>query len=590
MRRPLQALLPDSNASAGWRQFRPHGSSAIDAHQGLAQPFPYHSALAVTSLQQRQVARGDAGANQGKNMTEHKKAYLVGGGIGSLSAAAFMIRDGGMAGKNITILEAMPIAGGSLDGGGNPEDGYTLRGGRMLTTDNYECTWDLFRTIPSLGTPGQSVYDETVAFNEKNIPHSQARLVDRNRFKIDVTSMGFSMQDRLELLKLSEADEETLGTSCITDWLSPEFFETRFWFMWATTFAFQPWHSAVEFKRYLHRFMMEFSRIETLAGVKRTVYNQFDSLVRPLTSWLQAQGVNVVMNCTVTDFDLKTEGGKIAVTGIHCNRSGKQDLVNVAEGDLVFFQNGSMTDASSHGSMSSAPAQLTKQDSGGWTLWEKLAASHPEFGNPAAFNSSIPESYWASFTVTLKDTAFFDKMEKFTTNRAGTGGLVTFRDSNWLMSVVLAHQPHFAGQPEGVQVFWGYALHPDRIGNFVAKPMSECSGADILQELCGHLNFDQTTVANAICIPCRMPYITSMFMPRAASDRPLPVPRNSKNLAFVSQFVEIADDVVFTVEYSVRAAQMAVYELLKIDRQVPAIHQHDKSPRVKMDAVIKAFK
>ncbi len=522
-------------------------------------------------------------------MNNSIKAYLVGSGIGNLSAAAFMIRDAGIPGSNVTIFEAMPAPGGSLDGGGNPEDGYTLRGGRMLTTDNYECTWDLFKTIPSLSTPGQSVYEETIAFNKQNIPHSLARLVDRNRFKVDVKSMGFSMEDRMELLKLSEADEARLGASCITDWLSPDFFKTTFWYMWATTFAFQPWHSALEFKRYLHRFMLEFSRIETLAGVKRTVYNQFDSLVRPLVSWLQAQGVKVVMNCTVTDFDLKTGDEKVAVTGIHCNRNGSHELVTVAAGDLVFFQNASMTDASSYGSMTGAPARRTKQDSGGWALWEKLAAGRPEFGNPAAFNSSIPESNWESFTVTLKDTTFFDRMEKFTGNRAGTGGLVTFKDSNWFMSVVLAHQPHFSGQPEGVQVFWGYALHPDRIGNFVAKPMSECGGTEILQELCGHLNFDLETVAAANCIPCRMPYITSMFMPRAPGDRPLPVPRNSGNLAFISQFVEICDDVVFTVEYSVRAAQMAVYELLKIEREVPPVHRYDTSLKVKLDAVIKTF-
>jgi len=210
-------------------------------------------------------------------------------------------------------------------------------------------------------------------------------------------------------------------------------------------------------------------------------------------------------------------------------------------------------------------------------------------GNPAAFNSSIPESYWASFTVTLRDPAFFDKMEQFTGNRAGTGGLVTFKDSNWFMSVVLAHQPHFIDQPEGTQVFWGYALHPDRIGDFVAKPMAECTGAEILKELCGHLNFDQSVMASATCIPCRMPYITSMFMPRALSDRPLPVPRNAKNLAFVSQFVEIADDVVFTVEYSVRAAQMAVYELLSVEREVPPITPHDASLKVKFDALLKAL-
>ncbi len=128
-------------------------------------------------------------------------------------------------------------------------------------------------------------------------------------------------------------------------------------------------------------------------------------------------------------------------------KSGKSETIKIEDGDLVFFQNGSMTDASSFGSMTDAPKHLTKKESGGWTLWEKIAEGRPEFGNPSAFNSSIPESYWESFTVTLKDTAFFDRMEAFSGNKAGTGGLVTFKDSNWLMSVVLAHQPHFADQP-----------------------------------------------------------------------------------------------------------------------------------------------
>ena len=520
----------------------------------------------------------------------NRKAYMVGGGIGGLAAAAFMIRDAGVPGRNITIFESLPTLGGSLDGGGDAQRGYTLRGGRMLTTDNYECTWDLFKTIPSLEDTDRSVFEETVFFNERHPSHSQARLVDRNRFRVDVKSMGFSLQDRLELLKLAEADEETLGDSAITDWLSPEFFETKFWFMWATTFAFQPWHSAVEFKRYLHRFMMEFSRIETLAGVKRTVYNQYDSFVRPLAAWLRDQGVQFTPDCRVTDIDLDPVAPGHRVCALHCESGGVATVIPVDARDLVFFTNGSMTDASSFGSMESAPEKLTKKHSEGWTLWEMLAARRPEFGNPAAFNSNIAQSWWESFTVTLKDSAFFDQMERFSGNRAGSGGLVTFKDSRWLMSVVLAHQPHFGGQPESVQVFWGYALHPDRIGDFVAKPMADCTGEEILRELCGHLNFDfDEAFAHANCIPCRMPYITSMFMPRKKSDRPLPVPPGSVNLAFVSQFVEIADDVVFTVEYSVRAAQQAVYQLLKVDRTVPPVTPHDHAFKVRLDALVKAF-
>jgi oleate hydratase len=523
-------------------------------------------------------------------MNSDTKAFFVGGGIGSMAAAAFLIRDSSFAGKNISILEASDLLGGSLDGAGDSEKGYSLRGGRMLTTDNYECTWDLYKSIPSLSNKGKTVFEETVEFNQKHKPHSMARLVDNRRARVPVSSMGFSMQDRVELLKLANAGEDELGADRITDWLSPAFFETEFWYMWVTTFAFQPWHSAVEFKRYLHRFMLEFSRIETLAGVKRTIYNQYDSLVLPLKAWLMAAGVNLLTGCRVTDLDHHTDNGKFSVTGIRYQRNGESETITVDERDFVFMQNASMTDASSLGSMTSAPPKLTKTDSGGWTLWEKLAAGRPDFGNPAAFNSSIAQSCWESFTVTLKNPDFFDMMEQFSGNEAGTGGLVTFKDSNWLMSIVLAHQPHFANQPANIQVFWGYSLFPDRIGNFVAKPMADCNGAEILQELCGHMRFDPETVATANCIPCRMPYITSMFMPRVRSDRPLPVPPGTRNFAFISQFVEIPDDVVFTVEYSVRAAQMAVYQLLGIDRQVPPITPNDKSIRTQFEALIKAFK
>ena len=86
-----------------------------------------------------------------------------------------------------------------------------------------------------------------------------------------------------------------------------------------------------------------------------------------------------------------------------------------------------------------------------------------------------------------------------------------------------------------------------------------------------------------------MPYLTSMFMPRLPGDRPLPVPPGSKNFAFISQFVEVPEDVVFTVEYSVRAAQMAVYQLLEIDLPIPPVTRHDQSLHAQFDALVKSL-
>jgi oleate hydratase len=519
------------------------------------------------------------------------KAHFIGGGIGSLAGAAFLIRDAQWNGADIAIYEARLPYGGSLDGARLADGSYSLRGGRMLTTDHYECMWGLLDKIPSSTDPAKSIREETVGFNREHPANSQARLVDANRHKVDVSSMGFSMQDRLELVRLTEASEEKLGVSRITDWLSPEFFKTNFWWMWQTTFAFQPWHSAVEFKRYLHRFMNEFPRIATLAGVKRTVYNQADSIVAPLLKWLDSRGVRFIGGARVTDMEFARDAasGKERVTALTLEQAREVSRMEVGEGDLVFFQNGSMTDASSLGSHSSAPPRQTKADSRGWALWEKIAAGRPEFGKPAVFNSSIPESFWESFTVTCRTPQFFDAMQACTGNEAGVGGLVTFKDSNWLMSVVLYHQPHFPDQKPEEAVFWGYALHPDRIGNFVAKPMSDCTGAEILRELAGHLNFDLDVFDRASCVPCRMPYITSMFMPRALTDRPVPAPKSVTNLSFISQFVEIPDDVVFTVEYSVRAAQIAVYARTGLDLPIPPITRHDKSLKVMIDSLAKAF-
>jgi oleate hydratase len=508
-----------------------------------------------------------------------------------LAAAAFMVRDGGVRGQNILIFESDEGLGGTLDASGDSVSGYSMRGGRMFVTDHCECTWDLFKTIPSMNDQTKSVYQETVEFNEKHQSRARARLVDRDRAILPVISMGFSIRDREELLKLVHVDETMIGKTRITDWLGPAFFETNFWFMWSTTFAFQPWHSAVEFRRHLRRFMLEFSRCDTLAGVKRTVYNQYDSLVRPLKAWLDGHGVQFLPDCCVTDLDHRYEDGRFLVSGIRYLHGGTPKTLSVERKDLVFVENGAMVDASSVGSMVMPPQALTKSSGGAWTLWEKLAVVNPaEFGDPRVFCSCIAQSAWSSFTVTLQDPAFFDAMTEFSGNDPGTGGFVTFKDSHWLVSIVLPHQPHFRNQAPGTQVFFGYSLFGDRIGNYVAKSMADCNGAEILKELCGHLRFDMGLMKTANCIPCRMPYVTSQFMPRLPNDRPLPVPAISTNLAFIGQFVEIAEECVFTVEYSLRAAQISVYQLLGLRKTVSPTTQHDSYLRTEFDALLKSFK
>jgi oleate hydratase len=508
-----------------------------------------------------------------------RKAYLVGGGIASLASAAYLIRDGGIPGENISILEATDVLGGSLDGEGSAERPYVLRGGRMFTDEAYTCMFDLLSFIPSLTAPGKTVKEEMHDFNIRIKSHSLSRLVTNGQ-RIDASVIGFSNRDRLDLMAIMATSEESLGAKRIEDVFQPSFFKTNFWYMWCTTFAFLPWHSAVELKRYLLRFIQEFPRIHTLGGVKRTPYNQYDSIVRPVSEWLRARGVKFAMGVKVTGLDFKYGPEGRGVERIHYVQNGTRQEIDVASDDLVFVTNGSMTAASSLGSMTS-PAKLgRKEDDASWALWDALAKESSDFGRPAVFFDHVNETKWMSFTATLRDPTFFNRMEQFTGNTAGTGGLVTLTDSNWLMSVVLPYQPYFINQPKDVYVFWGDGLYPEEEGNFVKKKMSDCTGEEILTELWRHLRFDDDIPAmmkTATCIPCMMPFITSQFMPRVKGDRPLVRPVGTTNIAFIGQYCEIPDDVVFTVEYSVRSAQTAVYGLLDLDKAVSPLYkaQHD---------------
>ena len=526
------------------------------------------------------IANAGPVAQRMQSGEEAPKAYLVGGGIASIAAAAFLIRDGDVLGRDITIIEESDVIGGSLDGSGTPAKGYVLRGGRMFES-KYVCTFELFSSIPAL-TGNQTVTQEIFAWNETLKTSSKSRLM-RDGHREDAPKFGLSESQILTIERLAIEPEAMLGRTRILDQFDPDFFKTDFWLMWCTTFAFQPWHSAIEFKRYLVRFAHMVGGFNRLQGIMRTVYNQYNSLVRPLRKWLDERGVVFAMNTTVTNLVMLDTAGVKTVDQIVFERSGESGQIAVRPVDRVFVTLGSMTEGSSLGSMDAAPLAKGKAAGGAWTLWETIAAGRAEFGNPGVFSNHADQSKWVSFTTTMRDPTLLRIVRDLTGNVPGEGGLITFPQSNWLASIVIPHQPHFIGQPEDVSVLWGYGLFVDKPGDFVKKPMSACSGREIMTEALGHLRVQseaETILSSAICIPCMMPFITSQFMPRKKGDRPDVIPKGSKNLAFIGQFCELPEDVVFTVEYSIRSAQTAVYELLKLNRKPPPVYHGKFDPRV----------
>jgi oleate hydratase len=512
--------------------------------------------------------------------------YFVGSGIASLAGAAYLIRDAKVSGTDIVLFEESQQFGGALDAHGDATAGYYMSGSRMFE-HKYNCTFDLLGSIPSLSDPGISVTAETDRAEEQLPWYNRARLVDRDHRITDFADLGFHERDRLDLMALMAMPEKLLDGKRITDRFSEHFFETNFWYEWCTLFAFQRWHSAIEFKRYLLRFIHHFATIDTQEGVYRTRYNQYDSIATPLVAWLRNRGVTIRLGTRVTDIRF-ADDGRITATSIECLEAGVGRSIPLGATDCVFITNGSMTADKAFGSMTT-PAVLDRSGrSGAWQLWHTLAKGRPQFGNPAVFDGHVDESVWESFTVTDRDPTFLRIMQAFSGSAPGTGGLMTFKDSSWLLTLSIFGQPFFANAPAGVSVWWGYGLRNSTPGDFVKKTMAECTGAEILHEVLGQLGFAEhapAIIASSNVIPCMMPYITSQFLVRRAGDRPDVVPEDSTNLAFIGQYSEQPNDVVFTVEYSIRSAQHAVYTLLHLDCKPTPFYKGAHDPHVLFDAL-----
>jgi oleate hydratase len=125
--------------------------------------------------------------------------YLVGGGIASLAAAAFFIRDGTIPGPNITILEESAKIGGSLDASGTPGSGYIMRGGRMIES-KYLCTYDLFSPIPTLDG-SKTVTQEIFEWNETIKTSSKSRIFRDGR-SVSAPKFGLSEKHILTIERL----------------------------------------------------------------------------------------------------------------------------------------------------------------------------------------------------------------------------------------------------------------------------------------------------------------------------------------------------------------------------------------------------
>ena len=274
---------------------------------------------------------------------DNKSAYIVGSGLAALTAACYLVRDGQMKGEHVHVLEKGDLPGGACDGYKFENLGYVMRGGREMD-NHFEVMWDLFRSIPSIETEGVSVLDEYYWLNKEDPNYSLCRATV-NRGQDAHTDGKFDISDKgaMEIMKLFFTPNEQLQDKKITDFFDDEVLNSNFWLYWRTMFAFENWHSALEMKLYIQRYIHHIGGLPDFTALRFTKYNQYESMILPMVKYLESHNVQFHYGVQVAnvEFDCSDPAHKLAKR-IDVIRDGKKEAIDLTENDLVFITNGGL--------------------------------------------------------------------------------------------------------------------------------------------------------------------------------------------------------------------------------------------------------
>ena len=296
---------------------------------------------------------------------ENKSAYLVGSGLASLSAALFLVRDAQMPGERIHILEELELPGAVSTVSSIIPWLYHARG----TGDGESFRVSVGFVPVGTFTGGEGRFGaRRILLAEQGRPqlfqdegHDEPRQVGPYRRQVHPDGQAAE-----EIARLFLTSEEELNDKRISDVFSEEFFQSNFWLYWRTMFAFEEWHSAMEMRRYIARFIHHIGGLPDLSALKFTRYNQYESLVMPLVKHLESKGVRFEYGVQVKNVIVSKAGGKKTATKIVYEKGGREGEINLTENDLVFVTNGSITENSTYGDQNTVPV-LDASLGGSWS-------------------------------------------------------------------------------------------------------------------------------------------------------------------------------------------------------------------------------
>lgn len=496
--------------------------------------------------------RNDAKLLEEKTKTlTQKNAYITGGGISALASALYLVRDCGMMPANVHIFTT------GTPNTGSERTGYICRRGKLINTKDSLNFFDLVSDVSSLDIPDLTVCDEILNIYRSTPISRSITLIDKDNNVTDISKLRLSRQHAHAITSLIEAKENTLGAVPLCDVLPQDFFLSSFWKVISAAYGFNTTSSAYELVRCIEHID------SLLAGTIPSEFDRYDEIILPLTAHLKKIGVDVRESAYVTDIDF--EGGRADAIHFVDNAVRKTHYMN--DGDIVIMPTDNMGRCESVGSFNEPAPDMYVSD---YDLWYNLSKKSDAFKDPSDFFNEMNGAHTEEFTVTLSNRLLPELIDKVTCGALGSDGVIVLDNSSWKMTICAIPSTHFKNQSEDVTVLWGTASEYSNLGEKSGKPMTCCSGAEILYELVSCLNLDEVwddireTVINVI--PCHKKYGNAVLSP--VDSKLEIIPTGISNLAVSGDFAQSDNDTVLSEEYSVTTARKAVYKLMKTNRKM----------------------
>lgn len=494
--------------------------------------------------------RGNAPEEE-KELIKDVNAYITGGGLSALAAALYLARDCNLTPSNIHLLTNVRYDRGS------EETGYVCHRGRLISENKSLNLFDLLNDVKSLDIPDLTVCDEILNIFSANPRMRNISFIDEDKNVTDISSIRLEKEFRNIIISLLQSKKDSLRSLSVREVFPNEFFSTAFWKLFRAAYGFSEESSAFEFVNCIA--CMD----NTLSGTMPSDFDRHEEIIEPLTEHLRELGVDIRENALVTDIDFA--GGR--ADAVHFTDNSVRKTVYLNDRDICIFPTDEMTECEARGSFNE-PAP--KDFSSPYQLWKKLSEKNDAFKDPSSFFDEFGAHTSEEFTITLSNRLLPELIDKVTCGALGNDGVIVLDNSAWKMTVCAVPSAHFKSQSGDVSVIWGYAARFDRDGAQSGKPMTECSGAEILYELVSCFNLEEAwedireTVINVI--PCHRKYDKALLSP--ASSKLEIIPTRISNIAVSGNFAQYDSGTVFAEEYAVSTARTAAYRLMKTKKKV----------------------